>query len=623
MSKPWSNLAKIVYRRTYSRQLTDTAFETWRDTYTRAIDGNVRGRNVPETEVQALYQTAEDRTGGFAGRGWWFSGTEAHKKIGGAASNNCWFLTADKWDHFVIGQDLLMLGGGVGMSVEHRYVSQLPRVKKGVSVVLRNTKDADFIVPDSREGWCELTRRILEAYFVTGRSFSFSTVCVRGYGEAIYGFGGTASGPLPLQEFAATFSAVLAAREGKALRPIDAADLLTSVGALVVSGNVRRSAILILGDPFDKDYLRAKRWDMGPIPAHRANANYSVLLEDIDDAHPLFWKTYEQGEPFGIVNRKAIQKFGRMGEILRDTAIGVNPCAEATIENGEPCNLLELPLNNIRDEEEFERNARLWFRAGKRVTLDRYHQPLSQEVVSRNRRVGVGITGCLASPLFNPKTLDRVYAAILNEDRKYSAELGVPQSIRHTVVKPSGTMSKLYDADGYEGIHPAYSRYIIQRVRFGSNDKLLPELRAAGHHMEPVRKLDGVLDHGTQVVDFYVAAPKGLPVADEDWDTWKQLDVHAMAQRHWADQAVSVTVYYKLEDIPRLKQWLSENLQNIKTISFLLHSGHGFLQAPKEPITAEQFEKLSAKIKPIEMEAISGGDLLPDVECAGGACPVR
>jgi hypothetical protein len=621
--KPWSNLAKIVYRRTYSRQSTPSTFETWRDTYTRAIDGNVRGRNVPQSEIEALYQSAEERTGGFAGRGWWFSGTASHQKIGGAASNNCWFLTGDRWEHFVIAADLLMLGGGVGMSVEHRYVSQLPRVKKGVHIVLRDTKDADFIVPDSREGWCELLRRALEAYFVTGRSFSYSTVCVRGYGEEIHGFGGTASGPGPLKTFVEDLIKIFEPRAGKSLRPIDAGDVLTAAGEMVVSGNIRRSAIILIGDPHDKDYLRAKRWDLGPIPKHRGNCNYSVALVDIDDAHPLFWKTFEIGEAFGIVNRKTIQKYGRMGELLRDTAIGVNPCAEATLENGEPCNLLELPLCNIRDEEEFERNARLWFRAGKRVTLDRYHHPLSQEVVSRNRRVGVGITGCLASPLFSPKTLDRVYAAILDEDRKYSAELGIPFSIRHTVVKPSGTISKLFDAHGYEGIHPAYSRFIIQRIRFGSNDKLLPTLRAAGHHMEPVRKLDGTLDHGTQVVDFYVKAPDGLPVADEGWDTWKQLEVHQMAQRHWADQAVSVTVYYKLEDIPRLKQWLSENLQNIKTISFLLHSGHGFVQAPKEPITAEQFEKLSAKIKPIDMDAISGGDMLGDIECSGGACPVR
>lgn len=255
--------------------------------------------------------------------------------------------------------------------------------------------------------------------------------------------------------------------------------------------------------------------------------------------------------------------------------------------------------------------------------MDKYHQPLCDEVVKRNRRVGVGITGCLASPLFNPQTLDRVYKAILDEDAKYSKELGIPLSIRHTVVKPSGTMGKVFDTNGYEGIHPAFSRYIIQRVRFASNDPLIPKLRAAGHPMEPVIGFDGKPDHKTQVVDFYVAAPDGMPVADENWDTWKQLDVHSMAQRHWADQAVSVTVYYKREDLPRLKQWLAENLQYTKTISFLCHSEHGFKQAPKEKISREQFERFSSKVKPIDVGDISGGDMVDGLECAGGACPIK
>lgn len=620
--REWSNLAKIVYRRTYSRNIGGR-YEAWGDTVRRAISGNVTGRNVPEQEIKQLIQLAEERKAGFAGRGWWFSGTESHRRLGGVANNNCWGLTADSWEHFVLAQDLLMLGGGVGLSVEHRFVSKLPKVKKGVTVTLKNTRDADFIVPDSREGWCELTRRVLEAYFVTGKSFSYSTVCLRGYGEAIVGFGGTASGPIPLQEFITTLAAILEARAGKHMRPIDAADVLTATGQMVVAGNVRRSAIIVIGDAWDKEYLKAKRWDIGPIPNHRARANYSIAVSDMDDAHPLFWKTYEQGEPFGIVNREAIQKYGRMGELMKDTALVVNPCAEATLENGEPCNLLELALNNLKDEDEFERAARLWFRAGKRVTMDSYHQPICDEVVKRNRRVGVGITGALNSPLFNPQSLDRVYKAILDEDAKYSAELGIPTSIRHTVVKPSGTMGKLFDCEGYEGIHPAYSRYIIQRVRFASNDPLLPKLQAAGHFIEPEIGFDGKYNSGTKVVDFYTSAPEGYPVADEGWDTWKQLGVHGLAQKHWADQAVSVSVYYNREDLPRIKQWLYDNIKNVKTISFLCHTGHGFKQAPKEPISREAYERLSAKIKPIDIDEIAGGNMLEGLECEGGVCPVR
>ena len=617
----WSNLAKVVYKRTYARKDNGT-LENWADTVERVIAGNVQGHNVTAEEIERLRYYLMNRKAGPAGRGWWYSGAPSHKKLGGVALNNCWFVAGDEWNNFVLAQDLLMLGGGVGMSVEHRFVSKLPRLKKDVNIVSKDTKDADFIVPDSREGWNELTRRVLEAYFVTGKSFSYSTVCIRPAGEQIKGFGGVSSGPKPLVTYIDKLVALLKSREGRHLRPVDAADILCSIGEMVVSGNVRRSAIIILGDPWDKEYLKAKRWDLGNIPTQRAMANFSVVVDDVEDLHPLFWKTYEQGEPFGLVNRKNIQKFARMGELKPDTAVGVNPCAEATLEDGEPCNLQEIALPNLLNEEEFIQAARLMHRWGKRVTMETYHQPKCDAVVKRNRRIGTGITGCLQSPLFTPESLDRAYAAIQKENREYSKELNIPESIRTTVIKPSGTISKVMDC--YEGVHPAYSRYIIQRVRFSGSDPLLPLLKEAGHYMEPTIRFDGTLDHNTQVVDFYVAAPESAPVADENWTTWKQLDVVKMAQKHWADQAVSVTVYYKREELDELKNWLKDNLKYLKTISFLCHSEHGFKQAPKEKISKEQYEKLSSKIKPINIDnGVGDGDLLSSMECEGGACPVK
>jgi ribonucleoside-triphosphate reductase (thioredoxin) len=625
MSKEWSNLAKIVYRRTYSRNDNGNQ-EKWEDTIERVIEGNSSVIKVSEAEKNKLRYFMKNRKATPAGRGLWFSGSPNHKKIGGAAAVNCWAFSADDWENLIIAQDLSMLGGGVGLSVEHKYVSKLPKVKKGVVVINKNTKDADYIVPDSREGWNELTRRILESFLVTGKSFSFSTICVRGYGELIKGFGGTSSGPKPLIDFAEKVCAILQSREGRALRPIDVVDIFTSIGEMVVSGNVRRSAIIIIGDCWDKEYLKAKRWDLGPIPSQRAMANFSVACDDVEDLHPLFWKTYEMGEPFGIINRTNIQKFGRIGELNKDTAYLVNPCAEAVLENAEPCNLQELALPNLKDEQEFVEAARLMHRYGKRVTCDPYHQFLCQEVITRNRRIGTGITGCLASPLFNPKTLNNVYKEIQKENESYSKELGINKSIRTTVVKPSGTLSKVLDMDGYEGLHAAYSDYFIQRVRFAANDPLIPLLVEAGHKIEPVIRLDGTLDHKTLVVDFYVKTPSGSPVADRDWDTWKQLDVVKMVNENWSDQSSSVTVYYKKEEIPKLKQWLSENLKYLKTISFLCHSDHGFKQAPKEAISKEDFEKLSKNIKDLDLSKVDPENenlSIDNLECESGACPIK
>lgn len=621
-NKPWSNLARVVYKRTYSRNDTGVS-ENWEDTVDRVIGGNTRNHDVSAKEKQRLKFMMMNRKAIPAGRGLWYSGSPGHAKLGGVANNNCWFVTLDDWYNYIIAQDLLMLGGGVGASVEHRFVSKLPMVRKNVTIIHKPTKDADFIVPDSREGWNELTYRILESFFVTGKNFTYSTICVRALGEPIKGFGGIASGSLPLISFVEKLCAVLINRQGCKVRPIDAVDILCSIGELVVSGNVRRSALILMGDPFDKDYLKAKRWDLGGIPTQRAMANFSVVCDDVEDLHPLFWATYENGEPFGIINRTNIRKYGRMGELKKDSAMGVNPCGEATLENAEPCNLQELALPNFSNVEELEEAARLMHRYGKRVTCDPYHQPKCDEVVKRNRRIGTGITGCLAAPqFFNPQVLDRVYGAIQEENVSYSKELGIPESIRTTVIKPSGSVSKLLDVL-MEGIHSGFSRYTIQRIRFAANDSMIPKLRESGHRMEPVIRFDGTLDHNTSVVDFYIRIPDELPVADEGFDTWKQLEAVKMAQKHWADQSISVTVYYRKNEIQLIKDWLRDNLKEIKTISFLCHNDHGFIQAPKEKITEEQYNELSKNIKDLDINDVASGDLAEAIDCDSGACPIK
>lgn len=628
--KEWSNLAKVVNRRTYSRRLFPEAdfpenqmLETWEDQVQRVIWGNTKDHNVSQEEIDRLTFFLTNRKCGPAGRGWWFSGSPSHLKLGGAGLNNCWVLAINDWMKFVQGQDLLMLGGGVGITVEHKYVSKLPKVKKGVEITHKNTKDAAFIVPDSREGWNELTRRVLEAYFVTGKGFEYSTICVRPAGELIKTFGGISAGPGPLISFIEKVCQILKAREGKNIRPIDAADIFCSVGEMVVSGNVRRSAIMVLGDAFDKEFLKCKRWDLGILPTQRAFANWSVVCDDIEDLHPHFWKSYEHGEPLGLVNLANIQKYARIGNLKLDTAIGVNPCAEGTMDDAEACNLQNIALPNIDSIEEFIEAAVLMHRWGKRVAMNYPHWENSAETIRKNHRIGTSITGCLESPLFTPDVLDKVYAAIQEENIRYSKELGIPPSIRTTTINPAGTISKVWDVKG-EGIHPGFSRYMIQRIRFSANDPLVELLREAGHHIEPSIRLDGTWDHNTMVVDFYEQMPDHLPCADEGYDTWKQLEAVKMAQRHWADQAVSVTVYYKKEEIPKIKEWLLANYAELKTISFLCHSDHGFKQAPKEAISKEQFERLSAKIKPLDVDKIKFYDEDVDgVECRTGVCKAK
>ncbi len=230
-----------------------------------------------------------------------------------------------------------------------------------------NSHDADFIVPDSREGWVKLLGKTLKAAFLAegAKTFTYSPILIRGKGAPIKGFGGVASGPEDLCWGINEVSKILEKRAGKKLRPVDALDVMNIIGAVVVAGNVRRSAQIAIGDADDVEFLLAKRWDLGNIPSWRAMSNNSVVCDDINDLHEFFWDGYEgKGEPYGLINLKLSRKVGRLGETqYPDPNInGYNPCAEQSLADYETCCLAEVFLPNVTSKEEFVDVCKLLYR---------------------------------------------------------------------------------------------------------------------------------------------------------------------------------------------------------------------------------------------------------------------
>lgn len=249
----------------------------------------------------------------------------------GILTKNCSSVVIDEpVEPFKWAMNFLMLGAGVGFRVLPEDVAKLPIVKNAL-ITRKDTHDADHIVPDSREGWIGLLGKVLKAHFYSGKSFSYSCVLLRSKGAPIKGFGGLASGPEVLCEGMSKISDILNKRVGKQIRPIDALDIMNIIGMIVVSGNVRRSALLALGDCKDEEYLRAKRWDLGNVPNYRAYSNNSVICNDIEDVlnNDEFWQGYEgNGEPYGLINLDLMRSCGRLGETqYPDPNVAcVNPC---------------------------------------------------------------------------------------------------------------------------------------------------------------------------------------------------------------------------------------------------------------------------------------------------------
>jgi ribonucleotide reductase alpha subunit len=525
---------------------------------------------------------------------------------------------------------MLMLGSGVGYNIQKEYVDELPRVRGDyLPPTQRDTGDADWITPDTREGWVRLLDNVLENAFDSvhpprlPRGFSFSTQLVRRKGTPIKGFGGIASGPEDLVRGIGEIARVLESRRGDKLRPIDCLDIMNIIGQVVVSGNVRRSAQIAIGDADDIQFLNAKRWDLGGIPSWRAMSNNSVVTGNVASLPNDFWEGYNgNGEPYGLINLELARRCGRIGDTrYPDQRVrGFNPCAEQPLEDYETCCLAEVFLPNIESYAELADVVRLLYRINKHSLRLPCHHPETEKIVHANMRMGIGITGYLQATDEQRSWLNECYDELRAYDVEYSDQRGWPASIKLTTIKPSGTLSLLPGVT--PGCHPAYARHLIRRIRISAGNPLIQVCRDHGYIVEPQRHFDGSEDKSTFVVEFPFSYPEGTKLASE-MTAIDQLEVVKKLQAEWSDNAVSCTVYYKKEELPAIKEYLRENYQeNFKSLSFLLHSDHGFDQPPLQSISEEEYNEIVARVRIIT--SVTGSlEMDTSSDCEGGVCPVR
>lgn len=632
---PWSSIGYLTYKRTYARKLNPDDSNSKTEEFADTVDRVVRACNdqlkvgFTEAESERLRAYLMGLKGTVAGRFLWQLGTDTVNKLGLSSLQNCAFTVVDQpVVPFTWAMDLLMLGSGVGYNIQKENVDKLPPVNLDFKPPMRHdSPDADFIVPDSREGWVALLGKTLKAAFLahkTGKqTFSYSTQLIRSKGAPIKGFGGTASGPEDLVWGIAEISKVLEKRAGKKLRPVDALDIMNIIGAVVVAGNVRRSAQIAIGDADDVEYLLAKRWDLGNIPSWRAMSNNSVVCNDIGELHDFFWDGYEgKGEPYGLINLKLSRKVGRLGDTnYPDPKVqGYNPCAEQSLADKETCCLAEIYLPNIKTYEEFLDVATLLYRVCKHSLVLPCHLKDTEAIVHENMRMGIGVTGVLQATDEQKSWLRNAYTKLRSYDEYYSQKHGFNKSIKITTVKPSGTLSLLPGVT--PGAHPAYAQYMIRRIRISSNHPLVEVCRNHGYPVEYQQNFDGTEDRSTVVVSFPFSHGPDAILA-KDMTAIDQLETVRWLQEVWSDNSVSCTVYYRKEELPEIRKYLKKHYKNgHKSLSFLLHSEHGFKQAPLEEITKEQYDELVAKTKPIT--GIDADDLgLDDSECSTGSCPIR
>jgi adenosylcobalamin-dependent ribonucleoside-triphosphate reductase len=493
-----------------------------------------------------------------------------------------------------------------------------------------------YVIPDTREGWVESTTALLDAFLRPDTAAPvFDYKEIRPLGEPIKTFGGTAAGPDPLIKLHNHIRKMFAGRGGEKLTRVDIADIGNLIGVCVVSGNVRRSAELLIGRLDDDNFLNLKNAEKFPqrnsydadAPGWAWMSNNSVSVEVGQDLSNIVEGIARNGEP-GVIWLDVSKQYGRLADPINNKdhrVAGYNPCAEQSLESYECCTLVETYLNRHDSIEDYKRTLKFAYLYAKTVTLLPTHWEETNAIMQRNRRIGTSMSGVAnfadlhGLPVLR-KWMDDGYATIKSYDVTYSEWLGIRESIKTTTVKPSGTVSIL--AGESPGVHwTPGGKFFKRAIRFGNTDPMLPLFKMANYTVEPASESPDT----TSVVFFPIKS--GASRAEKDVTIFEKMSLAATAQHYWSDNSVSVTVSFDPEkESEHVGTVLHMYDGQLKTVSFLPSGNFTYPQMPYTQITEEEYEDSIMKLFPIDFSGVYAGlaaDAIGDAYCTTDACEIK
>ncbi len=452
-----NSVGEITFLRTYSRLKEDGTKETWVDVCERVINGmyslqkdHCKTNRLPwnDSKAQASAKDAFDRLFNLKwtppGRGLWVMGTElVNRHRNSAALQNCAFVStaemtkANPAKPFAFLMEASMLGVGVGFDDLG--------ADKDFTIYAPGPNNYVYEVPDTREGWVESMMLLLNSYLKAEQNIiKFDYSLVRPAGTPIKTFGGTAAGHEPLEKLHNHIRRLFNGRAGEKLTRVDIADIGNLIGVCVVSGNVRRSAELLLGRLDDDNFLNLKNAERFPernsydpaAPGWGWMSNNSVTTSVGEDLSGIVEGIALNGEP-GVIWLDMSRKYGRLADPINNKdhrVAGYNPCAEQSLESYECCTLVETYLNRHENLEDYKRTLKFAYLYAKTVTLLPTHWEETNAIMQRNRRIGTSMSGVanfadrVGLPVLR-EWMDAGYNTIKNYDVTYSEWLGIRESI--------------------------------------------------------------------------------------------------------------------------------------------------------------------------------------------------
>lgn len=643
-----NSLGEITFLRTYSRLKEDGTKETWVDVCERVVNGmyslqkdHCKKNRLPwnDAKAQASAKEAFDRLFHLKwtppGRGLWVMGTSiVNVQKNSAALQNCAFVSTAEMNKynpakpFGFLMEASMLGVGVGFDDKG--------ADKEFLIYQPSKQVITEVIEDSREGWVQSVVNLINSYLKPDQNpISFDYSLIRPAGTPIKTFGGTASGPAPLIKLHKAVVKMFDGRNGEKLSRKDIADIGNLIGVCVVSGNVRRSAELLIGRIDDQDFLNLKNAEVFPErnsydsenPGWGWMSNNSVETFVGQDLSPIVDGIALNGEP-GVIWLDMSRKYGRLIDPPNNKdhrVAGYNPCAEQSLESYECCTLVETYLNRHENIEDYKRTLKFAYLYAKTVTLLPTHWEETNAIMQRNRRIGTSMSGIAnfadtnGLPVLR-EWMNEGYKTVQRYDNVYSEWLGIRESIKTTTVKPSGTVSIL--AGESPGVHwTPGGKHFLRAIRFSNEDPMLPLFKMANYRVEPASESPDT----TSVVFFPIESQATR--SEKDVTIFEKISLAAVAQRYWSDNSVSVTISFdKEKESQHVGTVLHMYDGQLKTVSFLPQGNDTYPQMPYTQITEDEYIDGTKKLFPIDFSGVYSGmaaDAIGEAYCTTDSCEIK
>ncbi len=610
-------LSEITIHLKYAKYISELKRrETWSELVTRNKQMHLDKFPKLTKEIEDAYKFVYDKKVLPSMRSLQFAGKPVD--INNSRIFNCAYLPIDDHRSFSEIMFLLLSGCGVGYSVQTHHIEKLPEIRKPL-------KSKRYLVGDSIEGWADAIRMLMKSYFGVISSLpKFNFRDIRPKGAQLITVGGKAPGPEPLKIALIHVQAILDRKnDGEKLTSLECHDIICHLADAVLSGGIRRAALISLFNLDDEEMLTCKFgnwWETNP-QRGRSN-NSAVLLRNKIDKETFLnlWKKIElsnSGEP-GFL-------------FTNDKDAGTNPCAEINLKANQFCNLCEINASDIETQEEFDaRSKAASFIGTLQASYTDFHylRDIWKKTTEKEALLGIGMTGIASGNVLKLNMKEAAKVAC-DENEKIANIIGINKAARVTTVKPSGTTSLVLGTSS--GIHAWHSDYYLRRIRLGKNEALYTYLSI--YHPELLED-----DFFKPIIQSIVSIPQQSPkgaITRKDESAIDLLERIKLINKKWIKSGyrkganqhnVSATVTIKPDEWDNVGEWVYENREFYTALSFLPYSDHSYVQSPYEDITKEKFEEIVKSLHEIDLSKVvemkDNTARQDELACSAGGCEV-